>query len=129
LLGRDPDLLTNQRLEWLLRETCRCGLEDIYATNAFPLVKNGGISAPISQRHIREMARQFLRKEVEIIRPRYIFALGLKAAFALQMAEVAELSGVEIIKLPHPAARWNNAAMLQRWRKVLAEVGFELPSW
>jgi uracil-DNA glycosylase len=117
-LGRDPKLLTNKRLKYLLRETCQLTLRDVYATNAFPLIKNGGISARIPRRHFRMLAEEFLRHEIRIVAPRYVIALGALATYALRHI------GIKAVELPHPARRRISLnEMSSQWRIAFSKAG------
>jgi hypothetical protein len=128
-LGRDPKLLTNERLELLLKKIFRRELCDFYATNAFPLIKEGRISAPISDPIVRRLAKEFLYREIEIVRPKSILALGLKASRALGAAEIVGSLHLEIVKLPHPAARVGTPAHCAKWKEKLKGSKAMLLDW
>lgn len=84
LYGRTPKLLTNRRLEQLLSVVLGMRLCDVYATNIFPFVKAGGMSAPLRRSEVRNAARQFVVREVILARPSVVLALGLVAYSVLQ---------------------------------------------
>jgi hypothetical protein len=94
---------------------CQLTLSDVYATNAFPLVKRGSISHPISRPLIGEVAQKILKREWEIIASVRVLALGRIAAHAAQSI------GIGFTELPHPARRgmWLEE-MTKVWRAKLA---------
>jgi restriction system protein len=98
-LGRDPDRITNSRLEQLLRNVLGLELSAVYATNVFPFVKPCGMSAPIPQRLANRTALEFTKPELDLARPAQVLALGRVAQRALRSVEV------RCVDLPHPAAR------------------------
>jgi restriction system protein len=79
-LGHDPRRRTNRRLRELLRQHFGLELEQVYATNVFPFVKVGSISASIPGRDLERAAREFALPQIEIVGPRLAVCLG-KAAF------------------------------------------------
>ncbi len=116
--GRTPGLLTNQRLEALLSRVLGVRLADVYVTNAFPFVKNGAMSAPVSIRDVRRAAKKFLARELQLAKPTRVFALGSIAQVAL------DTCGVPYIHLPHPAARIGGLEKHEKaWRSALARDG------
>jgi hypothetical protein len=80
------------------------------------------ISANVPASVIRELAPRFLLREIAIVRPSYIFALGLKPLYALKIIGVLESTEIMTIRLPHPAARWSRSHMLSQWRDALRGV-------
>ncbi|MEB2319689.1 MAG: hypothetical protein OZ935_13645 [Pseudomonadota bacterium] len=114
-LGRNPGIRTNKVLEALLNRILGLSLSEVYATNAFPFVKRGGMSSPIPQKTVYATARRFLLPELEIAEPRVIIALGSVARRTLESA------GITCIHVPHPAARIGGlVAHEQAWRSALA---------
>ena len=85
-LGHTPHLLTNRNLTRLLNQTFGLQLSDIYATNLFPFVKRGGMSASISQTDLIEAAKQFALLEIRIVNPKLVICLGLVTFNALRQA-------------------------------------------
>jgi len=79
-LGHDPSRRTNQRLRDLLRQHFGLRLEQVYATNVFPFVKVGPMSASIPRRDLERAAREFALPQMEIVGPGLAVCLG-KAAF------------------------------------------------
>ena len=98
-LGRDPRRRTNLRLEQLLMEVLGFSLRDVYATNVFPFVKPGCMSAPVPQDLVNKMAEVFTAKEVVIAKPMLVITLGAVAHRALHALKIKH------IPVPHPAAR------------------------
>ena len=110
--GRTLSLKTNQRLEKLLKECFGKGIKDIYGTNVFPFIKKGNISNRIPKKDIQIAAINFLKKEIEIVKPKIILALGNLAFYGLQCA------GIDSIHLPHPAARMGSIDKHEKiWRE------------
>jgi hypothetical protein len=97
--GRTPNLKTNVRLEQLLEAHFGLKLFDVYATNAFPFVKSGRMSAPLRISEVRDASRKFLLPELEMAKPKLILALGKVAARVLSDLDI------NCVPLPHPAAR------------------------
>jgi hypothetical protein len=119
--GRTPTLLTNLRLEQLLKRVLGVSLVDVYATNAFPFVKAGGMSAGLRASHVRSAARQFAVRELELVKPTAVLALGAVADLALRQC------GVSCIRLPHPAARIGGLSKHEvAWRTALSSSGVAL---
>lgn len=115
LHGRTPELLTNTRLEQLLKRVFDLGLADVYITNAFPFVKVGPMSAAIPVRDVRKAARRFLWRELQLVKPTHVFALGAVASKALCECRIAS------IRLPHPAARIGGLEKHEAaWRAALS---------
>lgn len=79
-VGHDPHRQTNRRLRVLLRQHLDLELEHVYATNVFPFVKRGGMSAPIPRRDLVRAAQAFGLPQIAIVEPRLAVCLG-KAAF------------------------------------------------
>lgn len=77
-------LRTNRTLVHLLETYFGVGLSDIYATNLFPFVKMGKISAPIPSDHLVRAAKEFAIPQIEIVRPKLVICLGLSTFKALR---------------------------------------------
>jgi uracil-DNA glycosylase len=113
-LGRMPALQTNVRLEHLLRQVFGLRLQETYATNAFPFVKPGGMSAPIPVSEVRHSVNTFTVPALRLARPTLILSLGSVAFTALTEA------GIKTVQLPHPAARiGGHAEHESAWRNAL----------
>ena len=114
-LGRNPDIRTNKVLEELLRRILGLSLNVVYATNAFPFVKQGKMSSAIPQRTVNAMAGRFLVPELKIAEPQVVLALGSVARRTLEGV------GIACIHVPHPAARIGGLTAHERaWRAALA---------
>jgi uracil-DNA glycosylase len=92
-LGRDPSRGTNKRLKELLRRHFRLELKDVYATNVFPFVKLGAMSASIPMRDLVRAAREFAFPQIEIVGPRLAVCLGKAAFDAVALAGGRRRSG------------------------------------
>lgn len=97
--GRMPWLLTNKRLDETLRRVFGLEIGDVYATNAFPFIKPGGMSAGIPLRDVVKAIEQLTVPELELVQPTVVLALGSLTHKSLDRA------GVAAVHLPHPAAR------------------------
>ena len=85
-LGYDPTYPTNVNLINLLQSTFGTALRETYATNLFPFVKLGGMSASIPHRDLVAAAREFAIPQIQIVRPRLVICLGLATFNALRRA-------------------------------------------
>ena len=113
--GRTPKLLTNMRLEALLGRVLGVSLAEVYVTNAFPFVKKGTMSGALPMHDVRDAARTFLARELQLTKPTQVFALGAVAQVALDTCKVP------YIRLPHPAARIGGLHKHEdAWRSALA---------
>lgn len=79
-LGLTPALPTNRRLNELLLRHFDRQLADVYATNLFPFIKLGGLSATIPFGDLVRAAREYAIPQIEIVEPRLVVCLG-KATF------------------------------------------------
>jgi len=123
-LGHTPSVGTNIRLIEYLKRYLDVDLKDTYATNLFPFIKMGGMSANIPIKDMRRAAKEFTLPMVEIINPKIVIALGRKTYNALwdccdDKKETAEDSfkygATKIFHQPHPAARISNLEKQKRW--------------
>lgn len=106
-VGHDPYRGTNTRLKKLLDQHFGLKLEDVYATNVFPFVKLGAMSASIPLRDLVRAAREFALPQIEIVGPRLAVCLG-KAAFdaiAVASGRRRTESLVEAIAFPFEIGR------------------------
>lgn len=85
-LGYSPDLPTNRNLIRLLDAHFGLALADTYATNLFPFIKPGGMTASIPFRDLVKAAQEFALPQVSIVRPRLVVCLGLQTFRAMQRA-------------------------------------------
>lgn len=115
-LGYDPKLRTNKNLERLLKNNFGLRLSDTYVTNAFPFIKSGNMSAPISTQDVRRAVEMFAVEEIRIVRPRLVLTLGQRAQKAFQ--EFRLPPDIIIEQLPHPAARMSLEEMDAAWGQV-----------
>lgn len=116
-LGRTAGLLTNRRLEAALRATLGLTIADTFATNVFPFVKPGGMSAAIPMADLVRTATEFTRRELAIVQPTAVVALGRRTHDALTRA------GVNAMHLPHPAARgMSSEDYRQHWARVSSSI-------
>ena len=123
LHGRAPWLLTNRRLQELLASVLGTNLSAVYATNIFPFVKRGRMSAPLPTAELLGVARRFAVRELELAKPSVVLALGGAAAAILQKCNVPAIA------LPHPAARIGGLAKHESaWRAALQLGGVECPA-
>lgn len=114
--GRSPNLRTNTTLEAVLRKVLNLSLSDVYATNAFPFVKLGGMSRGLRRSDVFEAAHRFLRREIALAQPTQIFALGAVPRLALEELDV------DCLRLPHPAARIGSVDAHEcAWRVAISE--------
>ena len=112
--GRIPTLLTNKRLDEVLRRVLKCGIADVYVTNAFPFIKPGGMSANIPLRDMLRAIREFTVRELELAQPSRVIALGSLTHRALSRA------GIDALHVPHPAARGMTIdSYTETWRSAL----------
>lgn len=103
-IGRAASRQTNQRLEHLLGSVFGLSIAQTYATNAFPFVKPGSMSSRLNTGDVKTAVGQFLSKELAIVKPKLILALGAVTYTALHSADI------DCVRLPHPAARIGGVA-------------------
>jgi hypothetical protein len=85
-VGHDPSRRTNRRLRELLLQHFGLKLEEVYATNVFPFVKVGSMSASINKKDLVRAAREFALPQMEIVGPRLAVCLGKTAFNAVKIA-------------------------------------------
>ncbi len=85
-LGYSPSLPTNRKLIDLLDRFFGLTLADTYATNLFPFIKPGDMSASIPLRDLTRAAREFALPQIAIVQPRLVVCLGLQTFRAMQRA-------------------------------------------
>lgn len=83
-LGYTPKVRTNKNLQELLKDYLSIELNDTYATNLFPFIKKGLMSANIPQKDMQRAAKEFTLPMIEIIQPKITIALGMKTFNALR---------------------------------------------
>lgn len=112
--GRILNLTTNRRLEEILKAVFGLEIEETYITNVFLFIKSGGMSNTIPAQHFLDCAKQYLRPELEIIKPKLIIALGAQAHNALSKLDIKHVSA------PHPAARIGKTSIhIREWESEL----------
>ncbi len=110
--GREPTLLTNQRLQKLLERVFRVSIAETYVTNAFPFVKPGGMSANLSKATVAKTVAKYTVPELKLASPCVTLALGKLVSSALTRA------GVSHVALRHAAARSGGLeAHVREWRE------------
>ncbi|WP_417535335.1 uracil-DNA glycosylase family protein [Methylophaga sp.] len=123
-LGYTPTVRTNINLLEYLRQYLGLELKDTYATNLFPFVKMGGMSAYLPLRDMRKAAKEFTLPMIHIIQPKIVIALGRKTYDALLKScddkkQVSKNSfsyqSSRIFHQPHPAARISNLKKEKGW--------------
>jgi hypothetical protein len=115
--GRSRRLPTNQLLELLLGRVLGLALADVYATNAFPFIKPGGMSSAIPAGDVVRAVQLFAVVELSMVQPTLVLAVGAVAHAALGRV------GITSIRVPHPAARIGSAdAHELAWRKALGQL-------
>lgn len=85
-LGLKPSLATNRNLTRLLRHHFGLGLEEVFATNVFPFVKHGSMSANIPMKDLVRAAEEFALPQVLTVEPSVAICLGLRAFNAMRIA-------------------------------------------
>lgn len=85
-LGRIPSLPTNRNLDRLLEAGLGLKVSQTYATNLFPFIKAGGMSATIPNASLRWAAIEFGLPHIRILSPRLVIALGVATYNALASA-------------------------------------------
>lgn len=84
--GHDPKFPTNIRLKKLLKDTFGLELENTYATNLFPFIKNGHASARIPPMDLQRAAIDFAIPQIEAIEPKIVICLGKNTFNAIRLA-------------------------------------------
>lgn len=95
-LGHDPSRPTNSNLKRLLQAHFGIGLEHTYATNLFPFIKPGGMSAGVRHLELVCAAKRYTIPEIRIVEPTLVVCLGVPVSNALRKA--VELPPVENLK-------------------------------
>lgn len=74
--GQLSGLPTNKNIRKLLREHFDMNLDDVYATNAFPFIKEGAVSSRLFYPDVRAAIKKFLLPQISIVRPSLVICLG-----------------------------------------------------
>ena len=134
-LGHNPNRQTNKKLIRLLNDHFGVELKDIYATNLFPFIKLGGMSARIPPRDLRRAAEEFALPQIKIVCPKLVVCLGLDTFKAICLASGEELPSTlaSAIESPfrvgrsliwcqaHPGGRASNRSgdqVFSDWRRM-----------
>ena len=97
-LGYDPALYTNINLQALLKKHLGMSFSETFATNAFPFVKAGGMSAGIPSGDFRYAAETYLLPQIRIVAPRLVICLGAATYNSLRRAVGLEkATGIDAI--------------------------------
>ena len=83
-LGHDPELDTNENLKSLISTHFGIGLEQTYATNLFPFIKPGPMSAGVRFVDLKKAAEIYTVPEIEIVAPRLVVCLGANVYRAIR---------------------------------------------
>jgi uracil-DNA glycosylase len=81
--GFSPRAKTTRILRRLLYDNFRISLEDTYATNLFPFIKNGRVTASIPGKDLKAAAKKYGLEQIKIIEPRLVIVLGVTSYRAL----------------------------------------------
>ena len=120
--GHTPSVKTNINLKKLLSEHLNVTLDQTYATNLFPYIKPGPMSAYIPDKDRLKAAKDFTLPIIEIIHPRIAIcfgkdtfnairkAYGLKVVYNMKEAVASHFTyrSTEIFCQAHPAQRGQN---------------------
>jgi hypothetical protein len=86
LLGYTPSRGSNKNLIKLLKANLNLELKDTYATNLFPYIKMGKMSAKIKSTDMSKAAKEFTLPMMGIIKPKIAIALGMETFNALRQS-------------------------------------------
>ncbi len=122
LVGRNEALLTNKRLDKLLKEYLHLDFQDTFATDLFPFVKMGDMRGALNWADFLRCARDFALPQIDIIKPLMVVCLGRSTTFrAIAKILTGNLvvgsgdnplgallyHGTEIYGVTHPGGRGN----------------------
>jgi len=85
-LGYDSSVETNINLKGLLKNHLNIGLQNTYATNLMPFIKQGGMSASIPMKVLVNAAIEFALPQVKIVQPKIVICFGLQTFNAMRRA-------------------------------------------
>ena len=88
-LGYTPSLPTNRNLKRLLSNHLGLELQQVYATNLFPFIKEGTMSSPVPFRDFVRAAREFAIPQIQAVSPKILICLGLSTFNAVLVASGA----------------------------------------
>ena len=75
-LGHDPQLPTNKNLKRLLQGHFGIQLEQTYATNLFPFIKPGKMSAQVQDAAYADAGATYTIPEIELVEPKLVVCCG-----------------------------------------------------
>jgi restriction system protein len=75
-LGYAPELPTNRNLQKLLKDHLGLDFFDVYATNLFVFVKPGPMNTRVPTSDLLYSAKNYTRREIEIVDPKVVICLG-----------------------------------------------------
>ena len=84
--GHDPGLPTNQNVKALLRAHFGIPLAQTYATNLFPFIKPGKMTADVPPKELAEAARTYTVPEIEVVEPKLVVCCGSAVYRAIRKA-------------------------------------------
>jgi hypothetical protein len=85
-LGFTPSLPTSRNLLSLLKSHLQLELRDTYATNLFPFIKLGNLSARIPASDLVRAGREFALPQLDAVRPWLAICLGVATFNAMRVA-------------------------------------------
>ncbi len=75
-IGRNPELLTNRRLDDFLMNTLGLRTQDVYVTNAFPYIKPGTMSENIPMSEMKRAILEFTLPELSLAQASKVIVCG-----------------------------------------------------
>ena len=92
-LGHDPRLPTNRNLKRLLWTHFGTQLAETYATNLFPFIKPGGMSASVSAGVLAEAAATYTVPEIKLVEPKLVVCFGKAVCNAIRKSLGLRIAG------------------------------------
>lgn len=83
-LGRDDNLPTNRNLKTFLDKYLEVSLSEAYATNVFPYIKPGNLSANIPASLFSQCAANFTVPEIDNVGPQTVICFGVASFNAVR---------------------------------------------
>lgn len=112
--GMDRTLETNSNVAALLDSCFNKSFKDVFATNLFPFIKLGGMSAPVSNHDMRLAWRAYCLPQLQIVRPKTVLLFGANVLNAVRQSigmkrttlrvsdRQFDFADMHFIGLPHP---------------------------
>lgn len=94
LNGYSANLPTNLNLKKLLNNHFKLEFGEIYSTNLFVFIKNGGMSRKIPRVDMIYSAKKYTLREIEIISPKLVICLGSEVFRVLSIILKGKASGI-----------------------------------